>query len=69
MRRLGMLQPMGSGTSASLFVLDRPMSGLRFTEADEGGGWSWFIYNHGPVMQTGAIAKFLAQHFVRWAKG
>ncbi len=69
-RPLGLLLPVGSGQSAGLYTRNVSMAGLAFSEgADEGGGWSWAILNHGPILTTGATAKFLHQVFVQFAKG
>ncbi len=63
-RRLGVLAPSGDGTVAGLFVNNVSLKGLRFTE--ESAGWTWWTYNLGVNMTTGAIVTFLQSLFVRW---
>ncbi len=63
LRILGVLTP--SLNIASL--VNRKMSGLRFAEVDESAsGWTTFIYNLGPALDTGAEFDLLAVHFVQW---
>ncbi len=66
-RILGLAVPTGDGTQASLMVMDRSLSGLKWSE--EAVGWNWFIYNIGRTMTTGATWLMLYQLFVRWNRG
>ena len=51
-RPIGIVNPEAGGTTASLFVKDRSLSGLRFTE--ENAGWNYYLYNIGRAVTTGA---------------
>ncbi len=42
------------------------MSGFRWAEGDEEGGWATFVYNLGAALTTGSFFEVLAKHFVRW---
>ena len=65
-RTLGTLQPQGDGTTASLFLDNVSLQGLRFSE--EAAGWSYWLYNLGAAMQTGAQWQVPTQIFIRWAQ-
>lgn len=65
-RTLGLILPSGDGTVAGMYLDDHALKGLRFTEADEAGGWSWWLYNRGRTMTTGATWRLSLSSFVRW---
>ncbi len=65
-RTLGTLQPQGDGSSASLFLDNVSLRGLRFSE--EAAGWSYWLYNLGPTLTTGASLVVAIQTFIRWAQ-
>ncbi len=69
-RTLGVIEPTGDGTTAVLYLDNRTLSGLRFSEAGEasGAGWTYWIYNLGRVMSTGAIWVSNLQTFTRFNK-
>ncbi len=64
LRILGILQARGDGTTASLFLENRSLQGLKFSE--ESAGWNWFVYNIGVAMTTGASAVVLGSTFVEF---
>ena len=66
-RQLGVIVPQGDGSVGGIHFSDKALSGLRFSE--EAGGWSWWLYNLGKAMSTGAIWKNTLQVFVRWNRG
>ncbi len=63
-RTLGRLEPSGSGTSCVTYLNNVSLSGLKFSE--EGAGWTYWIYNVGPAMTTGATFVVALQHFVEF---
>lgn len=63
-RILGVVVPSGDGSQGAIHLSDLALSGLRFTE--ETSGWSWWIYNLGKAMTSGAIFFIAMQSFVRW---
>ncbi len=65
-RHLGVLQPQGDGSSAIHYLDNKGLSGLRFSEEDEGAGWTYWLYNQGPAMTTGALFRVAVQNFVRF---
>ncbi len=67
-RTLGVMQPAGDGSTASHYLANQPLSGLRFSEAGEGaaGGWEWWIMNLGQDMQTGADYNVAVQSYVEF---
>ncbi len=65
-RTLGVLQPQGDGSSASIYLDDRSLKGLKFSESGEGAGWDWWIVNLGAAMTTGASWGPVTQTFVQW---
>ncbi len=65
-RYLGMLIPSGNGTIAALSLKDVSMSGLKWSEEGEAGGFQFCVYNEGQAMTTGAICRISAQNFVEW---
>jgi len=67
-RTLGLITPHADGKTASAYVNNQSLSGLKYSESGEGAGWSWFIYNRGLAMQTGATWAIWASVFVQWNK-
>ncbi len=69
-RTLGVMVPAGNGSSAVLQLDNRTLSGLRFSETGEatGAGWSYWMYNLGPAMATGAVWVQATQTFTRFNK-
>ncbi len=65
-RVLGLITPQGSGLTASAYVDNRSLSGLRFAESGEDVGWAWWIYNRGKAMETGATWAIWSAMFVEW---
>ncbi len=65
-RNYGMLIPSGNGTVGGLYLDNRSMSGLRWTE--ETAGWNHWLYNMGPALTTGATVVYTYAAFVRWNK-
>ncbi len=63
-RTLGVLQPMGDGTTCSLFLDDRSLKGLKFSE--ENAGWSYWLLNNGRALTTGAAWRSTLQTFVEF---
>ncbi len=63
-RYLGLLVPVGNGTISVLSLMDKSLSGLKWTEED--AGFQFIIYNEGIAMTTGALARITAQFFVEW---
>ena len=63
-RVLGVIEPRGNGTTASLFLKNIRMAGLEFNE--DSSGIDWWIYNLGLQMTTGATLRIMAQHFVEF---
>ncbi len=63
-RTLGVLQPLGDGTTCSLYLDDVSLKGLKFTEED--AGWNHWLYNLGVAMTTGAIWVNALQSFVEF---
>ncbi len=63
-RTIGILQPEGDGTTASLYMDNRSLSGLVFTE--ESAGWRYWVYNLGAAMTTGATLINAVQFFVEF---
>ncbi len=63
-RTLGMIVPSGDGTQASLYLDNKSLSGMKFSE--EGQGWKYWILNVGPTMTTGSLFDTAAQFFVEF---
>jgi len=63
-RTLAVLVPVGAETVAGFYLPDKSI-GLRWSE--DAAGWSTFIFNMGPTMQTGALWRGQLAMFVRWA--
>ncbi len=64
-RTLGMLIPSGNGTVSGLFLDNRGLSGLRFSE--EAAGWQWWILNAGAkALETGSTFVQAVQLFVEF---
>ncbi len=66
-RKLGLIVPRGDGTQGAMFLKDVAISGLRFSE--EAAGWSYWLYNMGKDMTTGALWLVQMDQFVRWNRG
>ncbi len=64
LRTLGVLQPEADGSTASLFFENTSLKGLAFSE--ENAGWSWWLYNLGSAMTTGALWRNALQVFVEF---
>ncbi len=69
-RTLGTLSVNSSNSKSIVDMINRSLSGLKFSESGEGAnaGWDWWIYNSSPTtaMTTGGIFGFQARHFVEW---
>ncbi len=67
-RKVQVLGVLGPGlASTQISMASRSMRGLRWAEASETTtGWTWWIYNTGAALTTGAIFRLQAQHFVEW---
>ncbi len=65
-RTLGTIVPQGSGQCGALWLDNKSLAGLRFSE--ESAGWNNWVYNLGPAMTTGSTFGIALQHFVRWAQ-
>ncbi len=63
-RTLDVLQPAGDGSTASIYLDNRSLKGLKFSE--ESAGWNGWIYNLGKAMSTGAIWNIACQFFVEF---
>jgi len=63
-RTLGVLQPMGDGSVASLFLDNISLKGLKFSE--ENAGWNWVLYNLGQSLSTGASWFSASQYFIEF---
>ncbi len=63
-RFLGLLVPRGAGSVASLELMNKSLSGLKFTE--EAAGWQYCLVNIGKAMTTGATWVTHAQLFVEF---
>ncbi len=63
-RTLGVLTPRGDGTVCVFHMDNQSLKGLRFTE--EEAGWSWWLYNIGQQLTTGAIWTAATQCFVKF---
>ncbi len=63
-RTIGILQPSADGTTASLYLDNRSLSGLVFTE--ESAGWRYWVYNLGAAMTTGCSLINSCQFFVEF---
>ncbi len=64
MRTLGLLTPSGNGTTAGLFLDNKSLSGLKFSE--ESAGWKVWAYNLGTTMTTGSFVVWQLQFFVEF---
>lgn len=64
LRTLGILMPRGDGTTCAVYMDNQTLRGLRFSE--EEAGWSWWLYNLGKVLDTGAIWTVTTQCFVHF---
>ncbi len=60
-RTLGVLQPRADGTTASLYLDNLSLKGLKFSE--ENAGWSSFLYNLGDALTTGSSLRQALQFF------
>ncbi len=63
-RTLGHIVPTGNGTVASIYLDNKSLSGLKFSE--ESAGWSYWLYNLGEALTTGAIWRQALQLFVEF---
>ncbi len=63
-RTIGLIQPAGDGTTASLYLDNKSLSGMKFNEED--GGWNYWIYNLGPTATTGATWQNSVQFFTEF---
>ncbi len=63
-RTLGVLQPQGDGSVASLHLDNVSMKGMKFSE--EQAGWNYWLYNLGQAMTTGASWQNAIQAFVEF---
>ncbi len=63
-RTLGMLIGVGAGTTAGLYLDNKSMSGLKFSE--EASGWQYAVYNLGRNLTTGATLAIALQFFVEF---
>ncbi len=67
-RTLGLITPHASGLTASAYVDNQSLAGLKYSESGEAAGWTWWLYNRGPAMQTGATWALWSSVFVQWNK-
>ncbi len=69
-RTLGVIDPSPGSAAGVIFLENKSLSGLVFSEAGEGAdpGWDWWIYNLSPTtaMTTGGLFGFSARNFVEW---
>jgi len=63
-RHLGVLVASADGTTASDFVDNVGLSGLKFSE--EEAGWNYWLYNLGKALTTGSSAGFALVFFVEF---
>ncbi len=63
-RTIGIIKPEAAGLTASLYMDNRSMSGLVFTE--ESAGWRYWIKNLGAAMTPGATLINTVQFFVEF---
>ncbi len=63
-RTLGILQPQADGTTASQYLSNVSMSGLKFSE--EAAGWNYWVYNPGQSMTTGSTLAVTVQFFAEF---
>ncbi len=63
-RFLGLLLPLGAGSVAALELMNKTLSGMRFTE--EAAGWQYCLVNLGAAMTTGATWVVHTQSYVTW---
>ncbi len=63
-RTLGMLLGVGAGTVAGLFIDNKGLSGLKFSE--EATGWQYCVYNLGKTMTTGSTLAVALQFFTEF---
>ncbi len=63
-RTLGVLQPMGDGTTASLYLDNASLKGLKFSE--ENAGWNSWLYNLGDALTTGSSLRQVLQFFAEF---
>ncbi len=63
-RTLGIIQPMGDGTTGSFYLDNASLRGMKFSE--EQTGWAYWLYNLGAAMTTGANWLVAVQHFVEF---
>ncbi len=67
-RTLGVMQPTGDGTTASIYFANQSLGGLRFSESGEGAGWTYWLFNLGKAMSDLAVWLTQVQLFVRFNK-
>ncbi len=65
-RTLGVIAPVGNGTVAVLYLDNESLKGLRFSESGESAGWTYYLYNLGQAMTTGATWLNAVQFFVKF---
>lgn len=63
-RTLGIIRPSGNGAQASLYLDNRSLSGMKFSE--EATGWNYWIMNLGINLTSGASMFVAGQLFVEF---
>ena len=63
-RTFGVLQPMGDGSVAALYLDNVSLKGMAFSE--ENAGWSYWLLNLGKALTTGSVWRSTLQTFVEF---